>query len=187
MACFTKLYSKVCAACPNPITPGTTHLLFQEKNYHVECFLCGDCGTKVGSDFKEFYLDEQKKKYCEPCVKTFLNNNKNSSSPSKWTAIIYMSLDAMPSCFECKRQFMNNESFYKGQNDKPYCVECYTKLNSKKCTGCSKMITPSETTISINDQNYHAECLKCFKCAKVLGSGDEIYSKDGQFACEKCV
>lgn len=93
----------------------------------------------------------------------------------------------MPSCFECKKKFSNNESFYKGKNNQPYCVECYSKLNSKKCHGCEKMIIPSEVTLTIGDTNYHTNCLKCFKCSKVLGATDEIYSKEDKFSCGKCI
>ena len=191
MACFTKIHSKVCGNCPNAIVPGNTYLLFQEKNFHLDCFLCDTCNKKIAGDGKEFYMDETKKKYCEPCVKKYINLLKSQSkkdSTTKWTAIIYISIDSMPSCFECKRQFSNNESFYKGTNDSPYCVECYTKLNSKMCTGCSKMIAPSETTISINDNNYHKDCLKCTKCSKVLGANDQIFCNEkSEFMCEKCI
>jgi hypothetical protein len=131
-------------------------------------------------------MDVNLKKYCEPCVTKYINANKNSKTTT-WTAIVYFESESLPSCFECKKKFSNNESFYKGKNSQPYCVECYSKLNSKKCYGCEKMIVPSEVTLTIGDRNYHTACLKCFKCSKVLDATDEIYSKDDKFSCGKCI
>lgn len=184
--CYNKLHSKVCSGCPDPVLPGTTYLLFQEKNYHVDCFGCSECTHKVGSDYKEFYMDAKGNKFCDLCIQNHIRM-KTSFSTTTWTAVVYTFIDQMPSCFECKRQFKNNESFYRGENGSPYCVECYTKANSKKCFGCSKNIGPSETTLTINDRNYHPDCLKCFKCEKVLDGSTNIFLKGDQFACEMCI
>ena len=87
MSCYYKLHSKVCNKCPNLITPGNSYILFEDKNYHFDCFLCGDCNNKIGSDSKEFYMDVNLKKYCEPCVKKYINANK-SSKTTTWTVNI---------------------------------------------------------------------------------------------------
>ncbi len=180
------MHSKSCSNCPNPICPGNAYLLFQEKNYHFECFCCSECENKIGSDYKEFYMDTEKKKYCDTCVQEFIRI-KITKTTTKWTAIVYTFIDQMPSCYDCKRKFVNHESFYRGGNGSPYCVECYTKANSKACAGCSKMIGPSETTLTINDKNFHKDCLKCFKCEALLSGGCKIFLKGDKFSCENCI
>ena len=186
--CFTKSNSKTCGACPNPIRDGSSYVQFQEKNYHFECFICVECKNKIGSDSKEFYMESMNnnRKYCEPCVRKLTNANKNSKT-TKWTAIVFYESNSVPSCNECKRRLSNNEPFYLGKDEKPYCVACFTKLNSKTCNGCRKNIAPNEATLSLGDRVFHKPCLKCYKCSKVLNVTDKIYPKDGKFSCEKCV
>jgi hypothetical protein len=179
--CYIKLNSKPCSGCSDPIKPGTSFLKFEEKKFHFECFLCGECKRRIGSDNKDFYMDTNNKKYCEPCV------NKNKGKTTKWTAVVYYETNSVPNCIECKKKLSNNESFFLGKDEKPYCVECYSKLNLKNCTGCKKNIGPSEPNLSLGDRVYHKSCLICYKCSKALNVSDKIFPNGDMFSCEKCI
>ena len=157
----------------------------------MDCFLCGTCNKKIGEDGKEFSVDQNKKKYCEPCFIQYTNTNKNPSNIVKCAAIQYVSVHPLPNNIGCKRLSFNSESFFKGKIENSNHIDCFNKINNKKCSGCSRIISLSETSISINDKNfrnYHKDCLKCHKCSQVLSAHERVFSKeDSVFSCENCI
>ncbi len=180
--CFNKSNCKRCGVCQDFIKPGISYLCFQETYYHFDCFLCVECKKNIGSDNKEFYMDSNKRKYCEPCIK----KSKNAKA-TKWIAVVFYEPNSVPNCNECNKKMANNEPFYLGKDEKSYCVPCFTKLNAKICNGCQKNIAPNEATLSLGERVFHKPCLKCYKCAKILGINDKIFPKDNQFSCQNCI
>lgn len=52
--CFTKKEAKTCAKCLKLIAPNHTNLVFENKNYHKECFCCSKC-NRIISSAESFY------------------------------------------------------------------------------------------------------------------------------------
>jgi len=185
--CYYKMFSKACNCCHKPIDSGQTYLHFLENNYHMNCFTCCQCKQQVGQENTYFYKNEKDSRFCEKCVKEYMVKNHNSTITT-WTAIISIKTSSLLSCEQCKKAFAGGESFYRGDKDKPFCVECYTKLKSKPCHGCSKQIGPSEQKLLLDEQYYHPECLKCAKCKKIMKPTEDFYQiGKHQYSCHDCI
>jgi hypothetical protein len=52
--CFTKKEGKMCAKCSKIIAPSQTNLVFENKNFHKECFICNQCSKQITSS-ESFY------------------------------------------------------------------------------------------------------------------------------------
>ncbi len=52
--CFTQNFAPRCAKCANPITPHLPGVVFENQNYHRECFACSRCKkTLAGRKFSK--------------------------------------------------------------------------------------------------------------------------------------
>ncbi|XP_049596889.1 four and a half LIM domains protein 5 [Syngnathus scovelli] len=54
LECFSQLYAKKCVGCTKPITSiaGAKYISFEERQWHSECFNCGQCSVSlVGRGF----------------------------------------------------------------------------------------------------------------------------------------
>jgi ribosomal protein L40E len=74
--CFTKKEAKTCAKCQRPIAPNQTNLVFEEMNFHKECFTCKECFRLISSS-ESFYKsdDNSNEIICSDCI-----NKQNSGS-----------------------------------------------------------------------------------------------------------
>uniref|UniRef100_UPI00398EE146 LIM/homeobox protein LMX-1.2 n=1 Tax=Pristiophorus japonicus TaxID=55135 RepID=UPI00398EE146 len=64
-----------------------------------------------------------------------------------------------------------------------YCKHDYEKLFVTKCSGCAKVIGPSEFIMRVLGSVYHVECFSCCECERRLQQGDEFVLKKGQLLC----
>lgn len=65
--CFSIKQGKFCAKCSKLIAPNQTNLVFENKNYHKECFTCSKC-SKIINSSDPFYKDDDNQVICEPCA-----------------------------------------------------------------------------------------------------------------------
>jgi len=54
MQCFHEKFAPRCASCHKPIAPvegqkETTRVVAMDRSYHVECYICEDCGMQLSS------------------------------------------------------------------------------------------------------------------------------------------
>ena len=66
--CFTKKEAKQCEKCLKPIAPNQSNILFEEKPYHKECFLCDTCSRQISVD-ETFFKNSNDAICCEECAK----------------------------------------------------------------------------------------------------------------------
>ncbi len=90
-------------------------------------------------------------------------------------------------CNLCSKKLVG-QSIYTDKQEKPYCIECFTKKEAKICNKCSKSIAPNQTNLVFEDKNFHKECFTCKKCSKQISSAESFYrdKEPDTFICEKC-
>jgi hypothetical protein len=72
--CYGKHYCKGCTKCSKAIMPGQKGLLFENTNYHTDCFCCTNCSHKLPvdsdkpkADGSKFYKNDKNQPYCIDC------------------------------------------------------------------------------------------------------------------------
>ena len=73
---------------------------------------------------------------------------------------------------------MVGQSIYCDKQDNPFCVDCFTKKESKQCGKCAKPIGPSQTNLVFENKNYHKECFTCQDCNRQIQSSESFYKSD---------
>eukprot|EP00053_Salpingoeca_punica_P003360 m.42748 g.42748 ORF g.42748 m.42748 type:complete len:181 (+) comp12135_c0_seq1:93-635(+) len=68
------------------------------------------------------------------------------------------------------------------------CKDCQAKEMGRICTKCGKAIMPDASGVAkaktVDNQRYHLECFKCFKCSTQLHS--QFLPKNGKLFCVAC-
>lgn len=179
----------VCAKC-GKILSGT-FTVYNEKKYHAKCFVCCQCNQ----EFKEkqfFKLNGnplcrdchtqnqlQQASKCHKCAKPILDSVvsfKNSEYHDQCLV-----------CNLCSKRLVG-QSIYCDKKDNPFCVDCFTKKESKQCGKCMRPIAPNQTNLVFEDKNFHKECFSCQTCSKMISSSETFYkSDDGHgIVCVRC-
>lgn len=65
--CFTKKEAKVCGKCNQAIAPHQTNLVFENKNFHKECFTCQKCDRQIRSSESFYKSDDGDGIICPDC------------------------------------------------------------------------------------------------------------------------
>ena len=91
-------------------------------------------------------------------------------------------------CNTCSKK-LAGISIYMDKNDKPTCVDCFTKKEAKTCGKCKNKILPTQTNLVFEDKNYHKECFTCQQCNRPISADEQFYkSDDGKgVICNNCV
>lgn len=69
VSCFTQKEGKQCAKCKQQIAPSQTNLVFEDKNYHKECFVCQECHRLIKSSESFYKSDDGEGIICPECSK----------------------------------------------------------------------------------------------------------------------
>lgn len=168
-----------CEKCNEVLTGQFT--IYNEKKYHSKCFTCCQCNE----EFKEktfFKLDGNA--LCRNCHEH--NQIKNSSKCRKCTKPIIETVvtfkggeyhDHCLVCNSCDKRLIG-QSIYCDKQDNPYCVDCFTKKEAKKCGKCYQPIAPSEPNLVFEDKNFHKGCFTCQTCNRMIKSNESFYKSD---------
>ncbi|CAF0914906.1 unnamed protein product [Brachionus calyciflorus] len=87
--CFHEKYAPRCFICRLPITPEngmeeTVRIVSMDKNFHINCYKCEDCGVSLSSNTENtggcFPLDDHI--YCKSCSYQHLKNLVNAQGTS---------------------------------------------------------------------------------------------------------
>ncbi len=178
-----------CAKCKQQISG--TFTVYNEKKYHTKCFVCCQCSQ----EFKEktfFKLNNQP--LCRTCHSQNLVANASScrkcSQPILDTVVTFKGGEYHDYCLVCNlcSKKLVGQSIYTDKQEKPYCIECFTKKEAKTCHKCRTTIAPNQTNLVFEDKNFHKECFTCKKCSKQISSAESFYrdNEPDTFICEKC-
>ena len=89
--CYQLNFSPRCAVCENLIMPApesgeTVHIVSMQKNFHVECYRCEDCGVSLSSDDGNGCYPLNKHLYCQLCNKVRVK--KVSTATSRMSTVL---------------------------------------------------------------------------------------------------
>jgi len=167
-----------------------SYSVFDEKNYHPHCFTCNMC-RKEFKGKKFFKINDEP--VCADCQeKDSLSKAPRCTKCRK--AIMDSILTFMNEeyheyclvCTICEKKLMG-QSIYTDNKQKPFCLECFTNKECKRCAKCKQPIPPNHTNLVFEDKPYHKECFVCALCKRKITSDESFYKRDnGEFVCEKC-
>lgn len=167
-----------------------SYSVYNEKPYHTKCFVC----TKCQKEFKDkSFFKLNNLPVCANChesnlIATSSRCNK-CKNPILDTVLTFMNEEYHESCLTCSlcNGKLIGMSIYTDKQKLPYCVECFTKKEAKKCQKCARPIAPNQTNIIFEEKPYHKECFTCGTCRRAI-SADESFFKgaDENIICEEC-
>uniref|UniRef100_A0A3P9LEU1 LIM domain containing preferred translocation partner in lipoma n=1 Tax=Oryzias latipes TaxID=8090 RepID=A0A3P9LEU1_ORYLA len=181
-----------CASCGENVVGEGTGCTAMDQVFHVSCFICVTCGTKLRG--KPFYAVE-KKAYCEPCYIKTLETCSICSKPIMERILRATGKAYHPHCFICVvcHRSLDGIPFTVDASNQIHCIEDFHKKFAPRCCVCSEPIMPApgqEETVRIValDRDFHVQCYRCEDCGTLLSEGDNqgCYPLDGHVLCKNC-
>ncbi|CAF3814642.1 unnamed protein product [Rotaria sp. Silwood1] len=187
---FCLIFS-TCARCQKSFPAGSRITEFDGKQYHPECFSCGDCKKAITSQFYPFnneYL-------CSACHEARFPRKRCAKCGSLITSagITFAGASYHAACFlyivvlgvTCK-QPISAQSKISMVDGQPCCVKCYEDKHAKRCSRCQKAIVADVEYLEFEDKYWHKECFTCSKCQKCIA--EESFYQDGNLIlCKDCI
>ncbi|XP_023810251.1 lipoma-preferred partner homolog [Oryzias latipes] len=181
-----------CASCGENVVGEGTGCTAMDQVFHVSCFICVTCGTKLRG--KPFYAVE-KKAFCEPCYIKTLETCSICSKPIMERILRATGKAYHPHCFICVvcHRSLDGIPFTVDASNQIHCIEDFHKKFAPRCCVCSEPIMPApgqEETVRIValDRDFHVQCYRCEDCGTLLSEGDNqgCYPLDGHVLCKNC-
>ncbi|XP_041354774.1 prickle planar cell polarity protein 3-A-like isoform X2 [Gigantopelta aegis] len=184
--CHDEQFAARCDGCQLPFKGGMKKFEYKGKQWHEQCFTCGECNQPIGN---MSFIPREDRVICVPCYEAnYAQRCQKCNEVINKGGIAYKSLPWHKECFTCTNcdKMLAGEKFT-SRDEKPYCGDCYGELFAKKCCRCTKPITGIGGTkfISFEDRHWHSECFVCYKCnASMVGRGFLMNSDD--IVCPEC-
>lgn len=175
---YVKVFCHTCRHCNEKISSGSVIQAFGGY-YHPEHFVCATCeapfknGKYYESNSQPFCEEHYFKltlEKCDACGKTV-----SDSDMVRVQGKIFH--NSCLSCHHCKAPLAKQGSIFQ-KDTHVYCREDYLNFFCKRCTSCADHIL--KHCISVNDEYYHPDCLKCSVCSKKL---DKYICISGHLRC----
>eukprot|EP01105_Mastigella_eilhardi_P005611 TRINITY_DN1726_c0_g1_i7.p1 TRINITY_DN1726_c0_g1~~TRINITY_DN1726_c0_g1_i7.p1 ORF type:complete len:712 (-),score=155.93 TRINITY_DN1726_c0_g1_i7:37-2025(-) len=85
-------------------------------------------------------------------------------------------------------RFLQGECCTFTDDHMPLCVNCASVVYSffNFCEGCGQVID-TDAYEEFGTMMWHTQCLKCSKCAALLGENQEVHVANNKLFCEECV
>uniref|UniRef100_A0A3B3RXU2 LIM domain containing preferred translocation partner in lipoma n=1 Tax=Paramormyrops kingsleyae TaxID=1676925 RepID=A0A3B3RXU2_9TELE len=181
-----------CASCGENVVGEGTGCTAMDQVFHVDCFVCMTCGTKLRG--RPFYAME-KKAYCEPCYINTLETCHVCAQPIMERILRATGKAYHPHCFSCVmcHRSLDGIPFTVDASNQIHCIEDFHKKYAPRCSVCKEPIMPApgqEETVRIValDRDFHVQCYRCEDCGSLLSEGDNqgCYPLDGHVLCKNC-
>ncbi|XP_072035214.1 lipoma-preferred partner homolog isoform X2 [Amphiura filiformis] len=183
----------MCARCGNKVIGENKGCTAMEQVYHIDCFTCDTCHTKLRG--QPFYSLENKS-YCENCYVNSLEKCSTCSKPITDRILRATGKPYHPECFTCVvcGKSLDGVPFTVDATNQIHCIEDFHKKFAPRCSVCLQPIMPDpgkEETVRIValDRSFHTGCYKCEDCHIQLSSeadGRGCYPLDDHILCRDC-
>lgn len=183
----------VCCTCYQPIGKGRPGCSALDKTYHIECFTCAVCHTRLAGG--SFYSVDGKP-YCEKDYKDTLDKCESCGKPILDRILRASGKPFHPACFTCTacKKSLDGIPFTVDSNNAIHCVDCFHDKYAPRCARCSKPIVPEDgkeesLRVVAMDKSFHVDCYRCEDCNKSLNSkidGHGCYPLDDHLLCKEC-
>ena len=88
-------------------------------------------------------------------------------------------------CLQCKDCGLNLKDKCFKEKDSFFCQEhFYNRSCSPTCARCDKAITYNQFAVPLFDKRYHADCVICSICQRIIQKGQQICMENGKIICE---
>lgn len=147
----TKQKVSKCAKCNLDLSG--TYNIFNEQKFHSHCFLCCQCDLEILENV--FYTNNDSneiKPLCRVCFNLNLVDKANTcfkcQQPILDTLINFKNFHFHDYCLVCDScdKTLIGVAIYSDKENKPFCIECYTKREAKQCAICTQLIVPNQTS-----------------------------------------
>lgn len=191
---YVDKFCHTCRHCKQKIAHGAVIQAFGGF-YHPKHFVCATCekpfpkgryydaGNQPYCEEHYFALSAEK---CEQCQKPVTDNDM-----VRVQGKVYH--NTCLSCYHCGLPLARKGSIFQKDNH-VFCRTDYLNFFCKRCTACAKHVL--HHCISVNDEYYHPDCLKCSICEKKLAKyicigghlrcPDHTEEECDNFLCDVC-
>ncbi|MCJ1470246.1 hypothetical protein MMC07_008891 [Pseudocyphellaria aurata] len=160
--------SRLCTKCGEPLTAQYVRAL--NGTFHLQCFMCRDCGEVVASKFFPVEDPDGGPEYplCEidyfRRINLLCHHCGGALRGSYITALDRKYHVEHFTCTACPTVFGAQDSYYE-HDDKVYCHYHYSTQFAQRCTGCQTAILKQFVEIFRNGENqhWHPECYMIHK------------------------
>ena len=172
-----------CSVCRESIT-SADGVRVGDKFYHRNCFVCGIC-NRYFDPSDEIFIGKDNKILCVSCkiakpeeIKT-LDVCVYCKKPLGSAAMVALNYKWHPECFVCADCGVVLTGFFRDTDGVPYCEPCWLRNFAKICNKCGEPI--GEQVMTIEDNHYHVDCVKCSVCNKSFDNVLDILAIDSDF------
>ncbi|XP_038124578.1 four and a half LIM domains protein 3-like [Cyprinodon tularosa] len=184
--CYCSQCSSKCAACSQPVMPGSRMLEYEGSAWHEDCFLCHGCKKPIAA---EAFIPDDSNFFCVSCYEQRVAPRCSLCRKAVTKGGVKFQEEVWhKDCFLCCgcSAPLAGQSFT-SQGDSPYCVRCFSNLYANKCAGCNTPITGfgDGKYVSFEERQWHQPCFKCSRCSvSLVGSG--FFPDRDQILCKDC-
>ncbi|KAL6069755.1 LIM domain-binding protein 3 [Balamuthia mandrillaris] len=168
----------MCTTCSKPIYGQMLQAL--GKVFHPNCFVCGNCGSSLGTG--SFYQTDGLPQ-CQRCYQSlFCARCAHCDQPIEGSCITAIGKKWHVNCFscaQCLKPFGTSTFFERDSN--AFCQSCFYGIFSSRCASCERPI--SSDTVNALGRQWHPECFACTHCKKVFGS-EPYFEHNGRPYCK---
>ncbi len=182
-----RIMSSRCVRCDKAFVNGDKKSKYKDLEYHQDCFRCSTCDQPIKDSFFNLGNNEYR---CSDCQKNFekiIHCIRCSKIIDDGSYIEYKGEPVHADCFRCHScsQPLGN-MLYVEHDNQPYCVPCHMDKFAQSCAVCGRPFPPGTSTRKCENQYFHIECFRCFKCGKVILTRNYLINADQQRLCDMC-
>jgi len=138
------------------------------KMYHVECFVCGNCASPLGTS--SFFQSADGAPTCANCHSAlFCARCAHCDQAIAGNCISAVGKRYHVNCFicvQCLRPF-GTAMFYE-RDSNPFCQSCFYGIFSSRCAACDQPIKAD--CVNACGKQWHSEHFVCTHCKRSFGS-----------------
>lgn len=179
--------SSKCALCERRFVNGDTKSKYNGLEYHQDCFRCSTCHEPITKSFYNLGNNEYRCSGCQKSLDVIIKCSRCLKSIDDGSYIEYKDEPIHADCFKCESCFepLGNK-LYIDHNNQPYCVPCHMEQFAQSCAICGRAFPPGISTRKCDNQYFHIECFRCFRCGKIILTRNYTVNEEKQRLCEQC-
>ena len=176
-----------CGRCEKAFKNGDKKSKYKDIEYHQDCFRCSSCDLPIRQAFYNLGNDLYRCTDCQQKLDKAVDCSRCSKAIYDEAYIEYRNQSLHAACFRCHLCDQKlGEMLYVEHENQPYCFPCHMKEFAQICAVCGRPFPPGTSTRKYEDQYYHIECFRCFRCGQVILSKNYLVNDEQQRLCHLC-
>ncbi|XP_074831917.1 filamin-binding LIM protein 1 [Carettochelys insculpta] len=184
--------STVCAFCHKAIAPRTPTIEAMNRQYHVDCFTCRTCHSRLAG---QHYYQKAGRPLCNTCYEDTLEKCAKCQAVILDHIVRALGNGYHPECFTCSVccRSIGDETFAVDDQNEVHCVDDFYRKYASVCNVCETPIIPQDGKdayrIECMGRNFHESCYRCENCGVPLSPEPEengCYPLDSHIFCKSC-